>query len=160
MRWHSPLPRPVTQRLDPGIHDHGQRLGAGQLVQQDSGVQRAVPGAVGIERGDHRLFDACASETLTRLRQGVQIKTIRIQTPLTQMDGEDLVPDLGGRQIDKKEFINATLADEFRWQTRDVVGGGGEKDPRGAFGHPDQQRAQNATTTPHLPNHWRAPRCR
>ncbi len=60
------------------------------------------------------------------------------------MDGEDLGPFLLAGQIDKKNFVKTTLAQQFWRQNLNVVGGGHDKHGRLFFGHPSQQATKHA----------------
>ena len=60
------------------------------------------------------------------------------------MDAEDCLADVLGREVDKKDFIEAPFAQELRRELQDVVGGRDHEDGFLFLLHPRQEGADHA----------------
>ncbi len=67
-----------------------------------------------------------------------------VLAPLGQVNLENLGAGLGFRQIHEEDFIKTALAQQFRRQGFDVVGGGDGEDLGLALRHPGEQGADDA----------------
>ena len=60
-----------------------------------------------------------------------------------QVDLYNLVPRFDRRQIDEKDLVETSLAQQLRRQRLDVVGSGDEENRCAMFLHPRQKRAEH-----------------
>src|SRR5438874_10623110 len=68
--------------------------------------------------------------TLFRSRFGErdEVKLRRIAGAFLQVDLEDRLPGLGRGEVHKEDLVEAALAEQFRGEGLDVVGGRGQED--------------------------------
>jgi hypothetical protein len=67
-----------------------------------------------------------------------------IAAAAAEMDGEYIFAFGGTRKIDEEDFVEATFAEEFGGEVRDVVGGGHDEDGSGFFGEPGEEGSEDA----------------
>src|SRR5579875_703359 len=94
---------------------------------------------------DHALFYLGAGPTVGERRQTFQIEFIRVYAAPVEMNFEDLQALILQRHVDEEDLIKAPLADHFRRQQIDPVGGGRHEQAAGLFLHPGQEESRDAS---------------
>src|SRR4030095_6459157 len=107
-------------------------------------VEGVLSGKGVVERTNDGLLDFRTAESLTGRDERRKIKALGLATAAMDMDAENFLPFFWRRQVDKKDFVEAPLAKEFRGQMRDIIGRGHDEDRGGLFRQPGQKRPQDA----------------
>ncbi len=76
-------------------------------------------------------------------RQGGQIKSLRRLAAFFQVNAENHLAHRRRWQIHKEDFVQAPLADQFRWQALDIVGRGHQEHLALVFRHPGEQGTEH-----------------
>ena len=110
----------VTTTRNALPHGLSERHGRGdRLLQMAIGELGFFPLGKGhIEGRDHRLFDLGPGKAVGSLDMACQVEVAVVAMMLGQVDGQDVGPLLGRRQIDKEDFVEASRRPESRYPNR------------------------------------------
>lgn len=97
-----------------------------------------------IKAGEDGLFDLGAGEAGAGGGQVREIEVGRILLAPGQMDAQDVGAHRFVGQVDEKDLVEATLAQQLRRQALDVVGGDDQEEAFRPLGHPGEQGAEHA----------------
>lgn len=89
-------------------------------------------------------FDFGAAEAVGGGGEFGKGEGLGIAAAAAEVDGEDIFAFGGTRKIDEEDFVEATFAEEFGGEVRDVVGGGHDEDGSGFLVEPGEEGAEDA----------------
>ncbi len=124
-------------------HGFGQGHRLAEFLEQVVGVQLDLFVERLEEGADDRLFDLGAAEVLAGVDEGIEVEGIGVAAAFGEVDAEDVAAFLGGGEVDEEDFVEASLAEQFRGQFGDIVGGGDDEDGGGFFGEPGEEGAED-----------------
>ncbi len=84
-----------------------------QLVQKVLGRRGLVIAQCTVKPGNHGLLNFRSGKSLAGIGQRLQVKEARVESSLFQMNLKNVTPHPCTRQIDKKEFIEASFAQKL-----------------------------------------------